>query len=131
MFIICPDGTLWIADIILNKLQHIQFDKNNIEILLEFDISIWGRAVMNACNNLIIVAEDQTRLKIINSTTGRITDFIYDVKPYVTSQVFPECIHVTSDHKVIVGLGRVDTNTALIVMLYNHEYILIRSLIYS
>lgn len=88
----------------INKLQHIKFDKNHIEILLEFDISIWRMAVMNACNNLLIVAEDETSLKVINSTTGRITNFICDVKPYVTSQVFPECIHVTSDHKIIVGV---------------------------
>ncbi|CAG2191700.1 unnamed protein product [Mytilus edulis] len=75
----------------------------------------FGLVVMNASNNLLIVAGGKTRLKIINSSTGRVTDSNYDVKPY-TSQVLPECVHITNDHRVIVGVGRIGTKAAVIVM---------------
>ncbi|VDI74019.1 Hypothetical predicted protein [Mytilus galloprovincialis] len=99
----CSDGTLWIYDCISKKLQHIKFYEDKIEIMLVGHRSFW------------IVAGGKTRLKIINSSTGRVTDSNYDVKPY-TSQVLPECVHITNDHRVIVGVGRIGTKAAVIVM---------------
>ncbi|CAC5413566.1 unnamed protein product [Mytilus coruscus] len=111
----CPDGTLWMYDCISEKIQHIKFDSGNIQIVLAMDIDIFGMVVMNACNNLLIVyvAGDKTALGIINSTTGQITDSNYDLKPNIS---LPECVHMTNDHRVIVGVGGEGTKTAVIVM---------------
>ncbi|XP_052088451.1 uncharacterized protein LOC127725481 [Mytilus californianus] len=111
----CSDGTLWISDNTSKKIQHIKFNKDDIEVMLGLDIQVFGMVVMNACNNLLIVAAGETRLKIVNSTTGQITDSNYDVQPY-TSQALPECVHITNDHRVIVGVRRGKTKGAVIVM---------------
>ncbi|XP_076078313.1 uncharacterized protein LOC143048507 [Mytilus galloprovincialis] len=109
----CSDGTLWIYDGINKKLQYIKFDKDNIEIMLELDKQIFGMVGMNASNNLLIVAGGETRLKIINSTTGQITDSNYDSTSFIS---FPQCVHITNDQRIVVVIGERGKQAAVILM---------------
>ncbi|VDI05859.1 Hypothetical predicted protein [Mytilus galloprovincialis] len=125
----CSDGTLWIYDGILEKLQHIKFDNQNITIMSESNcFSICDMAAMNACTNLVEAALGETKLFIISETKLFIINSStvwlkhdesnYVVRPYTncTSQSQPVCVHITKDNRVIVGVGRRGTKAAVVVM---------------
>ncbi|XP_063404465.1 uncharacterized protein LOC134687934 [Mytilus trossulus] len=113
----CSDGTMWIYDASQEKLHHIRFKKNNIKIMSELHISICDMAVMNACNHLLLAFIGKTSLNILFSkwTGKQIMNSNYDVKSY-TSQSEPECLHITKDNRVIVGVGGGGTKAAVVVM---------------
>ncbi|XP_071153503.1 uncharacterized protein [Mytilus edulis] len=116
----CSDGTLWIYDGILEKLQHIKFDNQNIKIMSESNcFTICDMAAMNAFTNLVVAALDETKLLIISETKSSTVwlkhdESNYDVRPY-TSQSQPICVHITKDNRVIVGVVR-ETKAAVVVM---------------
>ncbi|CAC5361677.1 unnamed protein product [Mytilus coruscus] len=93
---VCSDGSMWMADNLNSKLQHVKLKENRTEVITSLNTQIWG--IGKTHSNNILVTTDETKLKQINTVTGEITDSRYDVKP-----LYPLGIHVTSDHRVIIG----------------------------
>ncbi|CAC5403466.1 Metal tolerance protein 6,Metal tolerance protein 9,Metal tolerance protein 10,Metal tolerance protein 5 [Mytilus coruscus] len=93
---LCSDGSMWIGDQTISKLQHVILTENRTEVITSLNIKIFGMALTHS-NNFLVVT-DSTKIKLINTMKGQITDSKYDVKP-----LYPICIHVTSDHHVIIG----------------------------
>ncbi|CAC5413567.1 unnamed protein product [Mytilus coruscus] len=115
----CADGTLWIYDSISEKIQYINYEKNNIKVMLELQITVHGMLVMSACNNLLMSVASETRLQIINSTTGQITDSNYHVEPYACLSV-PNCVHLTNNDTVTVGVGELKNKVEPAVIVMGH-----------
>ncbi|XP_063447045.1 uncharacterized protein LOC134726568 [Mytilus trossulus] len=93
---VCSDGSMWIGDGTRSKLQHVKLKKNRTEVITSLNTENYGMA-KHLSNNILVVT-NETKLKLINTMTGQMTDSRYDVKP-----LDPTCIHVTSDHTVIIG----------------------------
>ncbi|XP_076085345.1 uncharacterized protein LOC143056145 [Mytilus galloprovincialis] len=91
------DGSMWMTDTIRSKLQHVKLRENRTEEITSLNTRIYGMAKTDS-NSILVILDDDTKLKLINTMTGEMTDSRYDVKP-----LDPICIHVTSDHRVIVG----------------------------
>ncbi|XP_063409635.1 uncharacterized protein LOC134692923 [Mytilus trossulus] len=94
---VCSDGSMWMADNIKLKLQNVKLRENRTEVITSLNTEIYGMAKTHS-NNILVKTQGETKLKLINTLTGEITDSRYDVKPLI-----PVCIHVTSDHRVIIG----------------------------
>ncbi|CAC5360999.1 unnamed protein product [Mytilus coruscus] len=93
---VCSDGSMWMGDGFKSKLQHVILKENRTEIILSRNTMIYGMAKSHLNN--ILVTTGETKVKLINTMTGQLTDSRYDVKPLTASS-----IHVTSDHRVIIG----------------------------
>lgn len=78
------------------KLQLVKRKDNRTEQISSLSTKIYGIAKTHS-NNLLI-ATDETKLKLINTLTGQITDTRIDLKP-----LFPTSIHFTCDSRVIIG----------------------------
>ncbi|XP_063410064.1 uncharacterized protein LOC134693250 [Mytilus trossulus] len=98
---VCSDGSLWIGDNVKSKLQHVKLRENRTEVITSLNTQIYGMAKTHSNN--ILVTKDETKLKLINTMTGEITDSRYDVKP-----LYPISVYVTSDHRVIIGANPVE-----------------------
>ncbi|VDI08789.1 Hypothetical predicted protein [Mytilus galloprovincialis] len=94
---VCSDGSVWMGNNIKSKLQHVKLRGNRIEVITSLNTKIYGMAKIDS-NNILVVPNNGTKLKLINTMTGEITDSRYDVKPLI-----PVSIHVTSDHRTIIG----------------------------
>ncbi|XP_052082404.1 uncharacterized protein LOC127720032 [Mytilus californianus] len=93
---VCSDGSMWIGDSIRSTLQHVILTENRTEVITSLNIQIFGMAKTHSNN--FLVTTDSTKIKLINTVKGQITDSMYDVKP-----LYPICVHVTSDQNVIIG----------------------------
>ncbi|CAC5382143.1 TRIM2_3 [Mytilus coruscus] len=93
---VCSGGSMWMGDNLKSKLQHVKLRENKPEVITSSNTKIYGIAKTHL-NNILVTTTGETKLKLIN-TTGEITDSRYDVKP-----LYPISIHVTSDHRVIIG----------------------------
>ncbi|XP_071145388.1 uncharacterized protein [Mytilus edulis] len=93
----CSDGSVWIGDNTRSKLQHVKLTENKTEVITSLNTNIYGIAITHS-NNILVKDSTPTKLRQINTVTGEITDSIYDIKP-----LKPVGIHVTSDHRVIIG----------------------------
>ncbi|XP_071121368.1 uncharacterized protein [Mytilus edulis] len=96
---VCSDGSMWMGDNLRSKLQHVKLMGNRTEVITSQNTQIYGMAKTHS-NNILVIPDDGTKLKLINTVTGEITDSRYDVKP-----LDPIGVHVTSDHRVIIGAG--------------------------
>ncbi|CAC5378221.1 unnamed protein product [Mytilus coruscus] len=93
---VCSDGSMWMGDNVRSKLQHVKLREDRTEVITSLNTKIYGMAKTHSNN--ILVTTGETKLKLINTMTGQMTDSRYDVKPLI-----PSSIHVTSDHRVIIG----------------------------
>ncbi|VDI55194.1 Hypothetical predicted protein [Mytilus galloprovincialis] len=116
----CVDGTLWIYDSISEKLQYINYVKNDIKVMLELQITVLGMFVMSACNNLLMSVAGETRLQIVNSSTGQMTDSNYHEEPIAGLSV-PNCVHLTKNDTVIIGVGVLEKNVEPAVIVMGHD----------
>ncbi|VDI23142.1 Hypothetical predicted protein [Mytilus galloprovincialis] len=94
---VCSDGSMWMGDVTKSKLQHVKLRENRTEVITSLNTKIYAMAKTHS-NNILVKTQGETKLKLINTMTGEITDSRYDVKPLI-----PTCIRVTSDHRVIIG----------------------------
>ncbi|XP_052083362.1 E3 ubiquitin-protein ligase Trim36-like [Mytilus californianus] len=90
---VCSDGTIWIADNVSAKLQHVKLEGKS-EVISNLNIEIFGLAA--TVSNDALIATIGKKLKIVSSKTGQITDSIY-----AESSLFPSSIHITKDGKII------------------------------
>ncbi|XP_076085383.1 uncharacterized protein LOC143056187 [Mytilus galloprovincialis] len=93
---VCSDGSMWMADNARLKLQHVKLMENRTVVITSLNTKIYEMA--KTPSNTILVTTDETKLKLINTVTGEMTDSRYDVKP-----LYPRAIHLSRDHRVIVG----------------------------
>ncbi|XP_052081420.1 uncharacterized protein LOC127719358 [Mytilus californianus] len=93
---VCSDGSMWMADNLRSKIKHVKLRENRTVVIRSLNTKTYGMAKTHSNNILVVTGE--TKLKLINAMTGEMTDFRYDVKPLI-----PTGIHVTSDHRVIIG----------------------------
>ncbi|XP_052081781.1 uncharacterized protein LOC127719595 [Mytilus californianus] len=94
---VCSDGSMWMGDSTRSKLQHVKLREDRTEVITSLNTKIYGMAKTHS-NNILVKTEGETKLKLINPMTEQITDSRFDVKP-----LYPISIHVTSDHRVIIG----------------------------
>lgn len=92
----CPDGTLWMTDNINKVLLHIAFEDDNVKVLSRMSsIKIFGLLIDISGN--IIVSTLKTNLKLINESTQKLTNSVFDTTPFITTH-----IHITKDHKFLI-----------------------------
>ncbi|XP_071169304.1 uncharacterized protein [Mytilus edulis] len=92
----CPDDSLWIGcqtDVVLQKVKP---DGNNLKTISTFNIQVYGMAIL--ASDDLLVSTGESRLQMVSSATGKVTDSVYDIKPFLAI-----AIHVTSGGQVIVG----------------------------
>ncbi|XP_071169014.1 uncharacterized protein [Mytilus edulis] len=112
----CPDDSLWIAcnpDVVLQKVKP---EGTNLKTISTFNIVIYGMAIL-ASDNLLIKVKGKTRLQMISSSTGKVTDCVYDIKPFIAT-----AIHITSGGQVIVGGGTTEGGGAVFVINKNGDH---------
>ncbi|XP_076104920.1 uncharacterized protein LOC143073343 [Mytilus galloprovincialis] len=90
------DQSFWISSGPLGLVQKVKSDGTNLKVLSSYNIQVYGMAVTQS-NNLLLCTEG-SRLQEISCNTGRLTDSVYDVSPFL-----PTAVHVTSDNKVLVA----------------------------
>ncbi|CAC5418608.1 unnamed protein product [Mytilus coruscus] len=95
-----PDGALWISDFYSHKLHKIKLTN----VLLSFKIDIYSMAILPYGNLLMSTME--SNLKILSFRSTKIDTTKYSVNPLITLAV-----HVTNDHKIIVGARENQTNS--------------------
>ncbi|XP_063399064.1 uncharacterized protein LOC134683683 [Mytilus trossulus] len=93
---VCSDGSMWMGDNERLQLQHVKLMENRTEVITSINTKIYG--IAKTQSNTILVTTGGTKLQLINTVTGEITDSKYDVKP-----LKPIGMYVTSDHRVIIG----------------------------
>ncbi|CAC5399937.1 unnamed protein product [Mytilus coruscus] len=95
--IACPDNSVWIYSKDDEKLRELKPEGNKLKTISKFDKSnVYDMAVLRT--NAIILSIEKSRLQKLNITTGKLTDTVYNVDPFVSLAV-----HITSGNKVVVG----------------------------
>ncbi|VDI71529.1 Hypothetical predicted protein [Mytilus galloprovincialis] len=96
----CPDDSLWMASCHADMdgvVRNVKTEGFNLETQSTYNIKVVGMA-LSASHDLLLVPEVGSKLKMITSTTNRVTDTIYDIYPFE-----PVAIHVGSGGQIIVG----------------------------
>ncbi|XP_071150290.1 uncharacterized protein [Mytilus edulis] len=92
----CHDDSLWIACDDDTLIQKVKPEGTNLKTISTFNIKVFGMAITESDDILLTTGE--SRLKMISSTTSKVTDSVFDINPFI-----PIAIHVTSESQVIVG----------------------------
>ncbi|XP_063434537.1 uncharacterized protein LOC134715912 [Mytilus trossulus] len=111
----CPDDTLWIAchsDKVIHKLKP---EGTSLKKISTFNIMVNGMAITES-NDLLLGVVGKSRLQMISSTTGKVTDTVYNIDPLLLS-----AIHVTSSGQIILGGGTVEGRRVVIVINENGD----------
>ncbi|VDI70494.1 Hypothetical predicted protein [Mytilus galloprovincialis] len=95
----CHDDTLWIAcntrnDTVVQKLKPTG---SILKTISTFNIWVLGMAITSS-DDLLLVVRGKSRLQMISSFTGGVTDTVYTIHPFC-----PIAIHVTSENQIILG----------------------------
>ncbi|XP_076104394.1 uncharacterized protein LOC143073043 [Mytilus galloprovincialis] len=94
---LCPDDSLWIAcdpDVVLQKVKP---KGTKLKTISNFNITVFDMAITPS-DDLLIKVKGKSRLQMMSSTTGKVTDSVYDINPFIAT-----AIHITSGGQVIVG----------------------------
>ncbi|VDI03904.1 uncharacterized protein LOC143044391 [Mytilus galloprovincialis] len=92
----CSDGTLWIGDDAMKILHKMKPEGNILQTISTIKTELRGIAVTH--NNDLLITDGQFKLKVVNGRTGKVSESKYSADPLGITDV-----HITSDHKVIVG----------------------------
>ncbi|XP_063397238.1 uncharacterized protein LOC134681527 [Mytilus trossulus] len=105
---VSSDGSLWISDGHRKKrirlftshtgLQKVRCEGNELKVISCFNTGVFDIAVTP--DNDLLIADDESKLKLIKSGTNKVVDSVYDLDPS-----YPVAIHVTRKNKIIVGTG--------------------------
>ncbi|XP_071169918.1 uncharacterized protein [Mytilus edulis] len=90
------DESFWISSGNFGLVQKVKLNGTKLKILLSCQANVYGMAVTQS-NNLLLCLKG-TRLKEISSNTGKMTDTVFNLSPFI-----PRALHITSDNKVLVG----------------------------
>lgn len=105
-----PDGSLWITNSLDGILKKVKPEGTNLNDLASFNIKVTGMAIIKS-SELLLKVFGRNRLQQFNSSTGQLSDSVYDAKTLAAI-----AIHVTNDNKVIVGGVNKESIAAVIVM---------------
>lgn len=89
--------SVWIADWYNDVLNQLKVTKDNIQVKSKLNISVFDMAVYST-NSLLLSVHNETRVKLLNDRTLQISD-----SKYSTAPLFPHCLNISRDKKVIVG----------------------------
>ncbi|XP_076104387.1 uncharacterized protein LOC143073038 [Mytilus galloprovincialis] len=92
----CPDDSLWVACPIDEVLQKIKPEGTDLKTISTFNIKVYGMAIL--ASDDLLMSTGKSRLQMISSTSGKVTDSVYDISP-----LLPTAVHITSGGQVIVG----------------------------
>ncbi|XP_052106285.1 uncharacterized protein LOC127738870 [Mytilus californianus] len=106
----CLDQSIWISSGSFGVLQRVKPEGTNLNVMSKFNIELYGMAVTPS-NQLLLSVLGETRLQQISST-GTLTDSVYDVKPF-----YPIAIHVVSDNKLIVGAYNPELKRSAVIIM--------------
>ncbi|XP_063446893.1 uncharacterized protein LOC134726420 [Mytilus trossulus] len=91
----CSDNVLWISG--RNKLQKAKIEGTSLKITDQKDIEIYGMALTQS-KDLLLIAKESSVVQLINNQTGEMTDSVYEIEDLELS-----AIHVNPDGKVTFG----------------------------
>ncbi|VDI77129.1 Hypothetical predicted protein [Mytilus galloprovincialis] len=109
---LCPDDSLWIACSNDEVVQKLKPEGTKLKTISTFHMDVYGMAV-TASDDLLLAVRGKSRLQMISSTTGKVTDSVYDINPFIASS-----IHITNGSQVIVG-GKNYNNSRRAVFVLN------------
>ncbi|XP_071169226.1 uncharacterized protein [Mytilus edulis] len=112
----CPDDSLWISCDLDEVLLKVKPEGTNLKTISTFNIQVYGMAI-TASDNLLLAVSGKSRLQMIRRTTGKITDSVYDISPFL-----PIAIHVTSGGQVILGGSYKEGRRAVFVLNKNGDH---------
>ncbi|VDI78315.1 Hypothetical predicted protein [Mytilus galloprovincialis] len=92
----CPDDSLWIACDKDEVLQKVKPEGSSLKTISTFNMSVYG--IAKTASDDLLVSTGESRLQMISSTTGKVTDSVFDISP-----LFTIAIHITSGGQIIVG----------------------------
>ncbi|XP_071169292.1 uncharacterized protein [Mytilus edulis] len=107
----CHDDSLWIACPNDGVLQKVKPEGTNLKTISTFNIKVFGMEITSS-NNLLVKVKGESRLKKIDSSTGKLTDSIYDATPFT-----PSAVHATYNDKVIIGGFHNDLDTSAVMVM--------------
>ncbi|XP_076104382.1 uncharacterized protein LOC143073036 [Mytilus galloprovincialis] len=111
---LCPDDSLWITCPIDKVVQILKPEGTKLKTISTFNM-VYGIAV--TASDDLLVSTGESRLQMIRSTTGKVTDSLYDVGP-----LLPRAVHITSGGRVIVGGVNKEGRGAVFVMNKNGDH---------
>lgn len=103
--------SLIISDCVASKTLHVKLTTDKMHVLSKFDFFMYDMAAISNMNFLLSGGE--TKLKLLDVRTGKISYSNYNVKPLLTI-----CIHVTKNQKVIIGAIEVNEEVDSIYVSY-------------
>ncbi|VDI04790.1 Hypothetical predicted protein [Mytilus galloprovincialis] len=110
------DDSLWITCEPDEVLQNVKPEGTNLKTISTFNLKVYGMAT--TASDDLLVSTRKSRLQMISSTTGKVTESVYDIYPFL-----PTAIHITSEGKVIVGGYNVnDKRVAVFVINKNGDH---------
>ncbi|XP_076099230.1 uncharacterized protein LOC143068810 [Mytilus galloprovincialis] len=92
----CADNSYWICNTKQNMLQKVKPDGAKLNKIFQNEIKVYGLAVLSS--NDVLLVTDAPRPKQLTYTTGKLTDTVYDIAPFLLITIY-----ITSDNKVVVG----------------------------
>ncbi|XP_071169267.1 uncharacterized protein [Mytilus edulis] len=111
----CPDDSLWIACAIDEVLQKLKPKGTKLKTISTFNMDVYGMAV--TATDDLLVSTGKSRLQMISSTTGKVTNSVYDINPFLAID-----IHITSGDQVIVGGVTDEGRRAVFVLNKNGDH---------
>ncbi|VDI61507.1 Hypothetical predicted protein [Mytilus galloprovincialis] len=112
----CHDDSLWISCNSDEVVQKVKPEGSSLKTISTFNIKVCGMAI-TASGGLLLAVECKYRLQMISSTTGKVTDSVYDIYPFL-----PIAIHITSGGQIILGAGNNEGRRAVFVMNKNGDH---------
>ncbi|XP_052070964.1 uncharacterized protein LOC127709452 [Mytilus californianus] len=95
----CPDGLFWINDKGSKQLQKVNLTATVMKVIYNFDIGVNDLSLMPNGDVLLCLLSNQSILKVIPVGTLEVRDSPYNVSP-----LWANCIHVTHENNVMVGV---------------------------
>ncbi|XP_071132937.1 protein wech-like [Mytilus edulis] len=93
---VLSDQTLLISENTSDVLQHVKFKGPSLQVISNLSFKICGIAV-NSLGEILVSTSD-TKLNMVDVKKGELTVSVHNVEPLMTRS-----IHVTQDHRVIIG----------------------------
>ncbi|XP_071161630.1 uncharacterized protein [Mytilus edulis] len=99
----CGDAQMWINYFYSHKLQKFKLTNESLQKMHTFKIDVFYMALLPSGD--LLLSTKESNLKTISCSSSKVEPTKYSVTPLITLAV-----HVTSDHKILVGARENQTN---------------------